>query len=229
MFFFSLLSPALQSVRHRSWWAPPSLDSAKRFGKIIKPEEQQYWGPKAFCCASRELSLTFWYRALSRDSTFICSFLRLAWRATPSELALARTWAISSLALTKRRGDIVISIHGNHSEAFPVNSMANLVSLLPLSHRLSTYFSSFSSAWIFKVWYRCSSCFTRARYSCAHFFSTSSFWWGRKKQVEEEQLIHSEHLHVSWIKMNVDVGTMEMLQMSYIPVIVGTFYSFLWT
>lgn len=38
-------------------------------------------------------------RACSRDSFFICSFLRLAVRAVFSELALERTWAISSLAL----------------------------------------------------------------------------------------------------------------------------------
>lgn len=51
------------------------------------------------------LILTFCRTALSRDSTLICSFLRLALSATLSELALARTWAISSFALlgTKRR------------------------------------------------------------------------------------------------------------------------------
>ena len=37
------------------------------------------------------------------------------------------------------------------------------------------YLSSFSSAWTFSAWYLCSSFFTRDRYSCAHFFSTSSF------------------------------------------------------
>lgn len=42
---------------------------------------------------------TFWRTALSSDSAFICSFLRLAFSATPSALALARTWAISSFAL----------------------------------------------------------------------------------------------------------------------------------
>lgn len=37
------------------------------------------------------------------------------------------------------------------------------------------YLSSFSSACTFRAWYLCSSFFTRDRYSCAHFFSTSSF------------------------------------------------------
>lgn len=40
---------------------------------------------------------------------------------------------------------------------------------------VSTYLSSFSSAWSLSVWYLCSSCLTLARYSWAHFFSTSSF------------------------------------------------------
>ena len=44
---------------------------------------------------------TFWSTALSSESTFICSILRLALRATPSALALPRTWAISSFALRK--------------------------------------------------------------------------------------------------------------------------------
>lgn len=42
-----------------------------------------------------------------------------------------------------------------------------------------SYLSSFSSACTFRAWYLCSSFFTRDRYSCAHFFSTSSFWYGR--------------------------------------------------
>lgn len=42
-----------------------------------------------------------------------------------------------------------------------------------------SYLSSFSSACTFRAWYLCSSFFTRDRYSCAHFFSTSSFWHGR--------------------------------------------------
>lgn len=37
------------------------------------------------------------------------------------------------------------------------------------------YLSSFSSAWILSAWYLCSSFFTRDKYSCAHFFNTSSF------------------------------------------------------
>lgn len=45
---------------------------------------------------------TFCSSARSRESTFICSFLRLAFSATLSALALARTWAISSFALQKR-------------------------------------------------------------------------------------------------------------------------------
>lgn len=49
--------------------------------------------------AHSEVRPTFWRTALSRDSTFICSFLRLALSATASVLALARTCAISSLAL----------------------------------------------------------------------------------------------------------------------------------
>lgn len=49
------------------------------------------------------VNLTFCRTALSRDSTLICSFLRLAFSATLSELALARTWAISSLALLDKK------------------------------------------------------------------------------------------------------------------------------
>lgn len=45
------------------------------------------------------MSVTFWCRACSRESFFICSFLRLAVSAMLSELAFVRTWAISSLAL----------------------------------------------------------------------------------------------------------------------------------
>lgn len=54
---------------------------------------------------------TFCCRACSRESFFICSFLKLAVSAVPSELALARTWAISSLALW----DAQRKIHGVHS------------------------------------------------------------------------------------------------------------------
>lgn len=44
---------------------------------------------------------TFCSSARSRDSAFICSFLRLAFSATLSALDLDRTWAISSFALEK--------------------------------------------------------------------------------------------------------------------------------
>ena len=54
-----------------------------------------------------------------------------------------------------------------------------------------TYLSSFSSAWSLSVWYLCSSCLTLARYSCAHFFSTSSFCTGTKESVHT--LYFSQH------------------------------------
>lgn len=47
---------------------------------------------------------TFCWRALSKDSTFICSFRSPAWRAALSALAFVRTWAISSLALLWKEG-----------------------------------------------------------------------------------------------------------------------------
>lgn len=46
---------------------------------------------------------------------------------------------------------------------------------LPWERPRPRYLSSFSSACTFRAWYLCSSFFTRDRYSCAHFFSTSSF------------------------------------------------------
>lgn len=46
---------------------------------------------------------------------------------------------------------------------------------LPCERPRPRYLSSFSSACTFRAWYLCSSFFTRDRYSCAHFFSTSSF------------------------------------------------------
>ena len=46
-----------------------------------------------------------------------------------------------------------------------------------------THLSSFSSAWIFRAWYLCSSFLTRDKYSWAHFFKTSSFWGNKNKSV----------------------------------------------
>lgn len=45
------------------------------------------------------MALTFCCRALSRDSTLICSLRSPACSAALSALAFVRTWAISSLAL----------------------------------------------------------------------------------------------------------------------------------
>lgn len=91
------------------------------------------------------LILTFCRTALSRDSTLICSFLRLALSATLSELALARTCAISSFALlgTKNRRQMI----GSCEAHVPLNCRDTLAHL-----------SSFSSACTLRVWYRCSSC-----------------------------------------------------------------------
>lgn len=49
--------------------------------------------------ASKTHWITFCSKVLSNDSTFICSFRRLAWKAVCSDLDLARTWAISVFAL----------------------------------------------------------------------------------------------------------------------------------
>lgn len=48
------------------------------------------------------------------------------------------------------------------------------------------HLSSFSSACTFRAWYRCSSFFTRDRYSWAHFFSTSSFY-RRGQRLRQER------------------------------------------
>lgn len=45
---------------------------------------------------------TFCSTAFSSEWTRICSFRRLAWKATASAWALLRTWAISSFALDKQ-------------------------------------------------------------------------------------------------------------------------------
>lgn len=60
----------------------------KRGCSVCESSQEAQRGIFTLCC-----------RACSRDSFFICSFLRLAVSAVLSELALERTWAISSLAL----------------------------------------------------------------------------------------------------------------------------------
>lgn len=103
------------------------------------------WHNHALKPTALTLILTFCKTALSRDSTLICSFLRLALSATLSELALARTWAISSLALwgTKKRRQMIESC-AKHMSSNCRGTVAHL--------------SSFSSACTLRVWYRCSSC-----------------------------------------------------------------------
>lgn len=96
----SLPFPSWRSARHRSWWAPRSLDSMMtehrmmlhciKTALLLEPAAWWGWLLPTFCC-----------RACSWDSFFICSFLKLAVSAMFSELDFVRTWAISSLALSK--------------------------------------------------------------------------------------------------------------------------------
>lgn len=73
---------------------------------------------------------------------------------------------------------------------------------------ISTYVSNFSSAWSLSVWYLCSSCLTLARYSWAHFFSTSSFCMRKQRTTtmlyiydlftERKQMQHCLSLYLSY-------------------------------
>lgn len=83
------------------------LDMGRK--NVQRPERDFQTGPAAYRMSADVLFFitgsfhTFCWTALSRESTFICSFLRLAPSATPSEVALVLTWAISSLALRRTR------------------------------------------------------------------------------------------------------------------------------
>lgn len=111
----SLFFPSWRSAHRRSLWALQSLDSVERCtegGRVTKQraDHMQKTGCRVHGCSQRGVA-TLWSRASSRDSFFICSFLRLAVSAVLSELALERTWAISSLALrhTSKRGAWTVS------------------------------------------------------------------------------------------------------------------------
>lgn len=181
----SLFSPFWRSARRRSWWAPRSLGSeggTRGEASILGKSELVGTGPRK---DGKEASGTFCCRACSRESFFICSFLKLAVSAVPSELAFARTCAISSLALREAQRQI----HHEHSKGkYFVCRTPHFLSATTTT--TTTYLSSFSSAWTFSVWYRCSSCLTLARYSWAHFFNTSSFWaiQNRERQTEHKQI-----------------------------------------
>ena len=135
---------------------------------------------------------TFCSRLLSKDWILICSLRRLACRAAVSDLALFRTWAISSFALELKKYRCLHSLQTaqqncswNHTSLLYLNVKKKIVSqnLALMSHNLqqlaswhSTYWCSFSSACAFSAWYLCSSFLILARYSSAHFFKASSFW-----------------------------------------------------
>lgn len=82
------------------WWC-------SKGGRVTKQHRTHAKkGCSVYECSQRGV-FTLWSRACSRDSFFICSFLRLAVSAVLSELALERTWAISSLALyTQTKGEM---------------------------------------------------------------------------------------------------------------------------
>lgn len=124
---FSLF-PVWQSAHHRFWSILRSPDSVREKshvkilsllssgtsrldGKEKTRKDRDFQTVPASYRMSADVFLfntgcfhTFCWTALSRESTFICSFLRLAPSATPSEVALVLTWAISSLALRQTEG-----------------------------------------------------------------------------------------------------------------------------
>lgn len=71
---------------------------------------------------------------------------------------------------------------------------------IPSNHSVNpwlNYLSSFSSAWILSAWYLCSSFFTRDKYSCAHFFNTSSFLKEKMtSNLTQEVKMQDRHLFV---------------------------------
>lgn len=102
---FSLKEQRQRSISQRADVA--AGPGGEEFGKgvVAQPGSQQATGrdragpkPRPPAPGPRPAP-TFCSTAFSSDWTRICSFLRLAWKASASAWALLRTWAISSLAL----------------------------------------------------------------------------------------------------------------------------------
>lgn len=148
---------------HRCWSSVKGLLFCSQFGDqliadlrelfnllILRGTKRWWWQMTNTNSSTFRHPPTFWRTALSRDSTFICSFLRPALSATASVLALARTCAISSLALFER--DMIFKSRAAMLEGSEVTNLEK-----------KRYLFSFSSACTLSVWYRCSSCLIRIR------------------------------------------------------------------
>lgn len=86
----------------------PGTQTAPRKRRVTQRSPRRPGGSVTFCC-----------RALSRDSTFICSLRSPACSAALSALAFVRTWAISSLALggVGEKGAVVMLLGAARSPA----------------------------------------------------------------------------------------------------------------
>ena len=99
--------PQKPEPQNNSFWAKNLTDTSSTNRMLRAGKCKSRAKPARLTGRRQGRSVTFCWRALSRDSTFICSLRSPACSAALSALAFVRTWAISSLALRgglERRG-----------------------------------------------------------------------------------------------------------------------------